>query len=301
MRKENFEVAKSINFIFCSHPLNKKNVDEDYLEEYQAAGLNHSCVLFSYEDLENGKLSLYGKDIKGLTMYRGWMMSPHMYEKFYNLLLEKGMQLINSPKEYAKYHLLPGWYSDFEGATPFSVWSESNNIEYILKMADRLTGAFVVKDYVKSRKHEWYDACFIKDISDREKTFSVINNFLNRQGDRLEGGIVLRKYENLKSIGYQKNSSMPISEEYRVFVFKGEILVADNYWNENEEVNISEEEYLWVESIASKIKSSFVTIDLVRKTDGSLIIMEMGDGQVSGLQQIDAYEFYRAFQNQDNG
>ena len=78
-------------------------------------------------------------------------------------------------------------------------------------------------------------------------------------------------------------------------------MVADNYWNENEEVNISEEEYLWIESIASKIKSNFVTIDLARKTDGSLIIMEMGDGQVSGLQQIDAYEFYRAFQNQGKG
>ena len=29
--------------------------------------------------------------------------------------------------------------------------------------------------------------------------------------------------------------------------------------------------------------------------------MEMGDGQVSGLQQIEAYEFYRAFQNQGKG
>ena len=83
MRKENFEIAKSINFIFCSHPLNKNNVDEDYFEEYQAAGLNHSCVLFSYEDLENGKLSLYGEDIKGLTIYRGWMMPPHIYMCFF--------------------------------------------------------------------------------------------------------------------------------------------------------------------------------------------------------------------------
>ena len=298
MREENIEIAKSINFIFCSHPLNKKSVDEDYLEEYQATGLDHACTLFSFEDLENGKLSLYGEDIEGLTIYRGWMMPPHMYENFYNLLLEKGIQLINSPKEYAKYHLLPGWYSDFEGLTPFSVWNESRDIGDALELIERLDGAFVVKDYVKSRKHEWYDACFIKDISDRKETFRVINNFLNRQGDSLEGGVVLRKYENLKSIGNYKDSGMPISEEYRIFVFKGEILISDNYWNENEEVNISEDEYMWIESIASRIESSFVTIDLARKTDGSLIIMEMGDGQVSGLQQIDTYEFYRAFQNQ---
>ena len=298
MREENFEIAKSINFIFCSHPLNKKSVDEDYMEEYQAAGLNHSCALFSYEDLEVGKLSLYGEDIKGLTIYRGWMMSPNMYENFYNLLLEGGIQLINTPKEYAKYHLLPGWYKDFERCTPFSIWSESKNIQDALKLTDGLEGVFIIKDYVKSRKHEWYDACFIKDIRDKENTERVINNFINRQGSNLEGGVVLRKFESLKSIGYHKDSGMPISEEYRIFVFKGEILISDNYWSENEEVNISEDEYLWIESMASKIESNFMTIDLARKTDGKLIIMEMGDGQVSGLQQIDAYEFYGAFQNQ---
>ena len=301
MRLENFEIAKSINFIFCSHPLNKKNVDENYMEEYQATGLDHACALFSYEDLVNGKLSLYGEDIEGLTIYRGWMMPAHMYELFYNLLLGKGIQLINSPKEYAKYHLLPGWYSDFEGLTPFSVWNESRDIGAALELTEGLEGAFVVKDYVKSRKHEWHDACFIKDISDKEDTFRVINNFINRQGSNLEGGVVLRKFESLKSMGRHKDSGMPISEEYRVFVFKGEILISDNYWSDNEEVNISEDEYIWIESISGKIESNFVTIDLARKTDGKLIIMEMGDGQVSGLQQIEAYEFYGAFQNQGKG
>ena len=298
MRKENLETAKNLNFIFCSHPLNKKSVDEDYMEEYQAAGLNHSCALFSYEDLEVGKLSLYGEDIKGLTIYRGWMMSPNMYENFYNLLLERGIQLINTPKEYAKYHLLPGWYKDFERCTPFSIWSESKNIQDALKLTDGLEGAFIIKDYVKSRKHEWYDACFIKDIRDKENTERVINNFINRQGSNLEGGVVLRKFESLKSIGNHKDSGMPISEEYRIFVFKGEILIADNYWNDSGELNITEDEYTLIESIISKIESSFITIDLARKTDGNLIIMEMGDGQVSGLQQMDEYEFYGAFQNQ---
>lgn len=298
MRKENLETAKNLNFIFCSHPLNKKSVDEDYMEEYQAAGLNHSCALFSYEDLEVGKLSLYGEDIKGLTIYRGWMMSPNMYENFYNLLLERGIQLINTPKEYAKYHLLPGWYKDFESSTPFSIWGESKNIEDALRLTDGLEGAFIIKDYVKSRKHEWYDACFIKDIRDKENTERVINNFINRQSSNLEGGVVLRKFESLKSIGNHKDSGMPISEEYRIFVFKGEILIADNYWNDSGELNITEDEYTLIESIISEIESSFITIDLARKTDGNLIIMEMGDGQVSGLQQMDEYEFYGAFQNQ---
>ena len=30
MIKENLETAPNLNFIFCSHPLDKKKVDEDY-------------------------------------------------------------------------------------------------------------------------------------------------------------------------------------------------------------------------------------------------------------------------------
>ena len=63
-----------VSFLFCNHPLYPKRVDEDYEEEYQAAGLDHACALFSYEDLEMGKLSLYGEEISGLTIYRGWIL-----------------------------------------------------------------------------------------------------------------------------------------------------------------------------------------------------------------------------------
>lgn len=53
-------------------------------------------------------------------------------------------------------------------------------------------------------------------------------------------------------------------------------------------------EYKWIESVAAKVRSNFVTIDVARKEDGTLIIMELGDGQVSGLQQLKADTFYKA-------
>lgn len=58
-----------------------------------------------------------------------------------------------------------------------------------------------------------------------------------------------------------------------------------------------EKEYKWIESIVARIRSSFVTIDLARKEDGTLIIMEIGDGQVSGLQDLKADTFYRCLLN----
>ena len=40
---------------------------------------------------------------------------------------------------------------------------------------------------------------------------------------------------------------------------------------------------LWTEAAVKKLESNFVTIDIARREDGKLIIMELGDGQVSGI------------------
>lgn len=284
-----------INFIFCNHPLYKDRVDEDYKEEYQAAGLKHPCALFSYENLENGTLSLYGEKISGLTIYRGWIMKPDMYRKFYSLLEDMGIILINSPEEYEKYHLLPKWYNDVSVCTPDTIWEDTGTLKGAMRMIKDLEGAYIVKDFVKSRKHEWYDACFISNIAKETEAQKIIGNFLDRQGDSLVGGVVLRKYEPLKSIGFHEQSGMPISEEYRVFVYAGKIMVIDNYWSVDKEINITDEEMEWIETLAVKVHSGFMTIDLARKEDGTLIVMELGDGQVSGLQQINPDKFYSLF------
>ena len=289
---------QDISFLFCSHPFYTNRVDESFEAEYQAAGLDHPCALFSLEDLEKDKLSLYGEDISGLTIYRGWMLKPDLYRTLYNELEEKGILLINTPEEYERYHLLPGWYDDFKEDTPRSVWESNGTVGSAMKLAKGMEGPFVVKDYVKSRKHEWYDACFIRNISDRKNAETILRNFIDRQGEDLVGGVVLRKFERLTSIGFHEKSGMPLSEEYRVFVYAGSIMIADNYWKTEKKVRFSEEEHRWLGSVVGRIKSNFVTIDLARREDDKLIIMELGDGQVSGLQQIDPNAFYRSFSPQ---
>ena len=282
-----------LNFIFCNHPLYNRKVDEDYEEEYEQASQRTGCALFSYEDLEEGKLSLYGEEITGLTIYRGWMMKPEMYRKFYELLSERGIILINSPEEYERYHLLPGWYDDFKNETAKSVWTTEKDLQDVIDISKNLSGSYIVKDYVKSRKHEWYDACYISDISKKDELAKIVGNFIERQDDDLVGGVVLRQFVKLNSIGHHEKSGMPLSEEYRVFVFAGRIIAMDDYWREAGETCFTDEELEWIEQIASRVKSNFVTVDIARKEDGSLIIMELGDGQVSGLQQIKAETVYQ--------
>ena len=291
---------EDVSFLFCNHPLYPRRVDEDYEEEFQAAGLKHPCALFSYEDMELDRLSLYGEEISGLTIYRGWMMKPKMYREFYHKLEERGIILINTPEEYERYHMLPGWYDDFRQHTAQSVWEDTGTIHSAIALTKGLEGPYIVKDYVKSRKHEWFDACFIQDINDKANAEKVIGNFIDRQGSDLVGGIVFRQFEKLRQIGFHEKSGMPISEEYRVFIYAGRIMVIDDYWRSDNRVNISDEEYRWIKSSAGKLKSNFVTMDLARREDGTLIIMELGDGQVTGLQQIKAEDFYRAFDQTEN-
>lgn len=267
---------QKFKFLYCNNAFENNEADPVYEGEYRVSkkkGFENS--LFSYEDLEFGKLRLFNGNIEGSTIYRGWMMKPDMYQKFYEKLKNKGIELINTPNEYNKYHLLPGWYKDFEDCTVKSAWTEDFSEESLKELLSKFEGAVIVKDYVKSRKHEWYEACFIEDVKDTENALKVIKNFIERQDDLLTGGIVLREFIDLKSIGKHKESGMPISDEYRVFVLDNEIK--------------------WVKEICKRIDSRFVTIDLARKSNDEFVVMELGDGQVSGLQDIPEEEFYGCF------
>ena len=62
-------------------------------------------------------------------------MKPDMYRHLYGMLEEKGIILINSPEEYEKYHLLPGWYEDFKEETAESVWIEDIELSKVLEQA----------------------------------------------------------------------------------------------------------------------------------------------------------------------
>lgn len=286
---------QKFKFLYCNNAFENNEADPVYDGEYRVSrekGFENS--LFSYEDLEFGKLRLFNGNIEGSTIYRGWMMKPDMYQKFYEKLKNKGIELINTPNEYNKYHLLPGWYKDFEDCTAKSSWTEDFSEESLKELLSKFEGAVIVKDYVKSRKHEWYEACFIEDVKDTENALKVIKNFIERQDDLLTGGVVLREFLNLKSIGKHENSGMPISEEYRVFVLDNEPLIIDSYWHHSEG-GLSDNEIKWVKEICKRIDSRFVTIDLARKSDGELVVMELGDGQVSGLQDIPEDEFYKCF------
>lgn len=283
----------NIQFLLCANPLVNKAPDFDYEEEYsQIKSHGYNVHLFDFDNFINGiKNRLPKSEIESTLIYRGWMLKPENYEKLYHCLSENNMVLINSPKQYEGCHTLPKWYDMIADVTPKSLWSEDLSDTAMINMLKAFGDkSIIIKDYVKSRKHEWHEACYIPNASDTAYAMKVIHTFIERQGSDLVGGIVIREYMSLKQAGLHKQSNMPISEEYRAFFLYGKLVCIIDYWNgyalNNDEI------CKFAIDISKRIDSSFFTVDIARTIDESLIVMEIGDGQVSGVQDFSEIQFY---------
>ncbi len=296
-----------MRILFCDSGFSHKEVDLMYAEEFQSAKNNlFELSLISFEELKRGDIDAAIKRVNASEevesgIYRGWMLMPSQYEGFYNKLLEKNIKLINSPEEYKFCHYLPENYKVIETLTPkttfkkiISEFTIDDFIEQINEFGDK---PIIVKDYVKSQKHYWKEACFIPRASDREKAESVIQKFIELQDTDINEGLVFREYVELEELTNHPESGMPLTKEFRIFVKYGKIMIVFNYWDEGDYQNVKPvlDEF---ETIIPKIKSNFFTMDIAKKKDGSWIIVELGDGQVAGLpDNVDKDEFYTKLKN----
>lgn len=221
------------------------------------------------------------------------MLTVEQYSLFYKALLNKNIQLINTIIEYKHCHYLPSSYHKIKEYTPKSNWTTTLSEEEIIKLSDDFGDeSIIVKDFVKSEKHNWKDACFIPNASNKEHVQQVVSKFIELRGDFLNEGLVFRKFEKLQFLTNHSKSGMPLTKEYRLFFLNKKLLAVFNYWDEGEYEEIAIDLNKFVE-IAQTIESNFFTMDIAQKINGEWIIMELGDGQVSGLpDNADKNQFY---------
>jgi len=307
--------------LFPCDPLDEGRPDPEYLQEAEMAlGCGHLVDLVSWEALVRGEVataigavSEFEEEIPAI--YRGWMLTPEQYKELYEALEVCSVKLITTPEQYKNAHYLPGWYTELSDVTPESVWvpkEEIKDVSSLVAIASDMAPC-VIKDYVKSRKHEWDEACFIPNAESAKK---VVSTFLERQDD-LQGGVVFRKFDPLKPIGKHPDSGMPMSEEFRIFWIYGRIAGIGEYWDpkyyEGQDFPIPEPEeggpttYRVPDALetlphpeefavlAQKIDNPFIAMDIAHTEDDEWIVIEVGDAQVSTLPQggADAELLYR--------
>lgn len=297
-----------MNVVFCAEPFETNLVDDVYEKEAAAAracGLTAHLIDFEALVRDDGNARRATRFIKPFeqeesAIYRGWMLKPAVYEKLYrNLLVEKNLRLINAPAAYKICHHLPKNYPYIEQHTPRTIFVPVDEDFQIEKVFDAIAvfgdKPLVLKDYVKSRKHEWAEACFIENASDREKVERVVGRFLELQGEDLNEGLAFREFIEFAPLTVHSKSKMPLTREFRLFYLDGKEIYSSRYWEEGDygrEIDVPRELFA---NIAQNVPSRFFTMDVAEKTDGEFLVVELGDAQVSGLpESADETEFYEA-------
>ena len=292
-----------MRIIFCDSGFSPKEIDYMYAEEYETATQNSiPTSLISFEELKRGNVDSSTKRVRAnenqeLGIYRGWMLKPNQYEMLYKSLLGKNIKLINNPTEYQYCHYLPDSYATIKDYTPKSTFKELNS-EFNINDFEKELEVFkdkpiVIKDYVKSQKHYWKEACFIPNASDKEMVNSIVSKFIELQDSDFNKGLVFREFVELEKLTNHSKSGMPLTKEFRIFVKNNEIINVFKYWDEGdyEEVEPVLDEF---NELLPNIKSNFFTMDIAKKIDGNWIIIELGDGQVAGLpDNANKDEFYK--------
>jgi hypothetical protein len=274
-----------------SDPLTPRVPDEHFVREADAArqaGLDvavvdHDAILAG--DARAALRRVPMADGGQTAWYRGWMLPSAAYSRLATELGTRGVRLLTGPAAYRAAHELPGWYGMFADLTPASVWLPwkaglTPTSADVAPLAEALDGgAGVVKDYVKSRKHEWHEACFVADLADTAATTRVIARMVELQGDDLAGGIVVRAFEQFAPDADGR------TQEVRVWWVQGSAVLTTPHPDapSGTTAEVPSEVYEAVGMSVRALGASFVTTDLALRSDGVWRVIEVGDGQVSDL------------------
>lgn len=149
---------------------------------------------------------------------------------------------------------------------------------------------FVVKGQTNSKKHEWKTKMFAQTKKD------AINISLDLKNDSLfyDQDIVIRKFIELESVDIGING-MNFANEWRLFFYKDKLLAKGFYWVTTDLRGTLEQAGLdMAQEVANIVKDrvNFFVIDIAKTKSGKWIVVELNDGQQSGLSDVNPDELY---------
>ena len=225
--------------------------------------------------------------IKGpATVIGRYSVWPY-YDELYRDLDQQDCTLINTPQQHDFVARLDQWTPLLHDVTP-QTWTTLSDIP---------EGQYVLKGQWKSRKDKWNTHMFAASRRD------AIQVYCRLQDDTLIGSdtIYIRQYVPINTLLIGLND-LPVTEEYRFFVLDGTILCGAFYWaNYVDDIpcgipqasNVPQD---FLDKIVGRIDQNvrFYTMDVARTQSGDWIVVELNDGQQSGLSCIEPETLYGA-------
>lgn len=205
-----------------------------------------------------------------------------------------GAKMINTYQQHRYIADLGNWYHDLKEFTP-KTWKDLHLIPD--------DGPFVLKGETNSKKYNWKTHMFAKNKCEAINVHSrLVNDSLLQYQN-----IYIRDYVELEKL-CDGLSDLPITREYRFFVYKDTILSGGFYWSshidEIEEMGVyvspDEVPKEFLNKIITKIQNTelseppnFYVIDVAKTANGDWILIELNDGQMSGLSENNPEVLYK--------
>lgn len=244
-----------MHFLYPSDPLRTKKCDEIYAPEFAAVeGVGFGTSVFSLEEFQGGSFRPYPPlPADTVIVYRGWMLSAPEYESLASAIKAFAAVPLTDANTYALTHYLPNWYPLLAEFTPETrVFPADVDLTAALQCPG--WDEYFIKDYVKSLK-----TSIGSRISTPEQALTIASEMRQFRG-KIEGGFCVRRVENFLT-----------ETEKRYFVMNSTPCSMEG------DIPVMVTECAW------RIRSPFFSVDVVKRADGELRIVEIGDGQVSDV------------------
>jgi hypothetical protein len=197
-------------------------------------------------------------------------------------------RFINSWTQHRYVADIRNWYQDLIGFTP-QTWTTWHDLP---------EASFVLKGLTNSRKHSWDTMMFAATRADVTR---VAGELLKDQmiGDQ---GLVVRRYIPLRRFDTAING-LPITNEWRCFYSGTQLLSCGYYWSNFEECKpydtLPDEAVALLNKVAPIVAKhiNFWVVDIAETDNGDWIVIELNDGQMSGLSMIDPLSFYETMRD----
>lgn len=273
-------------------------------------------------------------------LYRGWLMKPEQYQAL-SARLERRLVTgpvsyeiaYNLPQWYPLFAegvtprtlILPGTTFDLDDVVKhvyqtfghnftaaqlkeideIQEWQRVNGTMIIQNRPDLLNlprpYPVMVKDYLKSAKHRWFDACYMPDCQDFENVKRVTRNFLDTQGDGLTGGLCFRQFIPCTQIGVHSKTRAPLFNEWRAFLKYGKVIYLAPYWAEGDYSTVPKPGALLIAELCKGLKDlPLVAVDIGQREwpsppgEEAWVVFEVNDGGSAGVPEGgNVNEFYR--------
>ncbi len=252
---------------------------EDYLDDVEVeSAREHLPVYFTRNEVPEGSIVIGRYSV--LPFY-------HELEKDLNL---RKSTLINTYRQHQFIADIREWTEILGDLTPKTY--------HRLQDIPTNSGPLIVKGMTNSKKVQWDTHMFAKDKS---AAIAVAGRLMD---DSLFANqdIVAREYVPLKlaepdSYGF---NGLPITVEHRFFVLNGSIVASGYYWSSHigdlkVVPSTADVPHDFLMKAIGKIRAhaNFFVLDVGLTEEGKWIVIEINDGQMSGLSECKSKDLYQ--------